>query len=146
MMESVVYLFFKGESGILFFPWTPIYGLGVVIVIFCYNLFKDKIKNKWVKYFLVFLTGFILLSILELIGGILIEKIFGYVFWNYDDLTFNFGHYIALEISLVWGFASMIIVKIIPLTDKIVKKIPRSISWLFIILMICDVAMTVFTK
>lgn len=145
-MESVVYLFFKGESGILFFPWTPIYGLGVVIVVFCYHLFKDKVKNKWLKYFFVFLTGFILLSILELIGGILIEKMFGYVFWSYDDLKFNIGHYIALEISLIWGIASMIVVKLLPFTDKIVKKIPRSISWLFIILMLCDVAMTVFTK
>lgn len=146
MMESIVYLFFKGESGILFFPWTPIYGLGVLIIIFCYNFFKDKVKNKWLKYFYVFLTGFILLSILELIGGILIEHIFGYIFWNYDDLKFNIGHYIALEISLVWGIASMVVVKLLPLTDKIVKKIPRSISWLFIILMISDVIMTIFTK
>lgn len=145
-MESIVYLFFKGESGILFFPWTPIYGLGVVIVVFCYHLLKDKIKSKWLKYFLIILTGFILLSLLELIGGILIEKLFGYVFWSYDDLKFHIGHYIALEISLIWGIASVFVIKLLPLTDKIVKKIPRSISWLFIILMICDVVMTVFTK
>lgn len=145
-MESVVYFFYKGESGILFFPWTPIYGLGVVIIVFCYHLWKDKVQNKILKYFFVFLTGFFLLSLLEWIGGVLIEKIFGYVFWSYNRLKFHIGHYIALEISSIWAIASMLVIFLLPWTDKIIKKIPRSISWLFVILFLSDIGMTILFK
>lgn len=145
IMESIVYLFCKGESGILFFPWTPIYGIGVVIVVLCYQKIK-QIKNKFFRYLCVFLVGFLLLSLLEFIGGILIEKLFHIVFWSYDHFKFHFGHYIALEISLIWGICSIIIVLTLPFVDKIVKKIPRSITWLFIILIILDSIMTILFR
>lgn len=145
IMESIVYLFCKGESGILFFPWTPIYGIGVVIVALCYQKIK-QIKNKFFQYLCVFLVGFLLLSLLEFIGGILIEKLFHIVFWSYDHFKFHFGHYIALEISLIWGICSIIIVLTLPFVDKIVKKIPRSITWLFIILIILDSIMTILFR
>lgn len=144
-MESIIYLFCKGESGILFFPWTPIYGIGVVIVVLCYQKIK-KFKNSIFQYFLVFLVGFILLSILELLGGILIEKIFHTVFWSYDQFQFHIGHYVAPIISLFWGIASVFVILLLPYTDKIIKKIPRSITWLFIILMFSDIIMTVLFK
>lgn len=144
-MESIIYLFCKGESGILFFPWTPIYGIGVVIVVLCYQKIK-QIKNKFFQYLCVFLVGFLLLSLLEFIGGILIEKLFHIVFWSYDHFKFHFGHYIALEISLIWGICSIIIVLTLPFVDKIVKKIPRSITWLFIILIILDSIMTILFR
>jgi len=146
ILESIIYLFQKGKSGILFLPWTPIYGIGVVIIIFYYNLIKDKIKNKWIKNMCIFLIGFILLSILELIGGTLIEKIFNKVFWSYEELKFNFGNYIALEISLCWGLASVVVVKLLKITDKIIKKIPRFITWILIILIIFDVSLTILNK
>ena len=87
-----------------------------------------------------------MLSLLEWIGGILIEKIFDKVFWSYYDLKFNIGHYIAIEISLCWGLASLLIIKILKLTDKIVKKIPRLISWLLIILFFIDFTFTILNK
>lgn len=145
ILETIVYMFHDGESGILFCPWTPIYGVGVVINILCYQYIK-KINRKWLRCFLVFLTGFILLSLLEFIGGIIIEKMFNVVFWSYEGLKFNIGDYIALEISLLWGLASLLIIKLLPKTDKIVKKIPRLISWLLIILMIIDLVLTFLFK
>lgn len=146
LLETFIYLFYSGESGILFCPWTPIYGFGVVIIIYGYNLIKKRVQNKWLQYFLVFLIGFILLTILEWVGGILIEKIFGIVFWSYKDFKFNYGNYISLEVSLIWGLASMMVVKLLSFTDKWIKKIPRSISWLFIILMSLDVIATLLFK
>lgn len=146
ILESIIYMFYNGESGILFFPWTPIYGVGAIIVIYSYNKFIKKEKNKFLRNLYIFLVGFFLLSLLEWFGGILIEKTFDKVFWSYDDLKFNFGHYIALEISLCWGIASLVIIKILKFTDKIVKKIPRFIPWLLIILMSIDLILTIFLK
>jgi uncharacterized membrane protein len=146
ILETFVYFFNSGESGILYCPWTPIYGIGVVIILLIYNKLNQKVKNKILKYILIFFICSFLLSLLELIGGILIEKLFGVIFWSYDNLKFNYGHYISLEISLIWGIASIFVVMLKNKTDKIIKKIPRSISWLLIILMIGDAILTFCSK
>lgn len=146
ILESFIYNFYKGESGILFCPWTPIYGFGVIIVIYCFKYIDKKFDNKFLKYFFVFLTGFLLLTVLEFLGGILIEKIFGIVFWSYEDMKFNYGDYISLEIALIWGLASIFLIFIKKYTDEIVKKIPRSISWLLIILFVGDCLLTLIFK
>ena len=100
-----------GESGILFGPYTPIYGFGVCAII----IFNKKIAklSNGLKTLALFLFGFIFLSIIELTGGLLIEKLFGFVFWSYESLTFHIGHYIALEVAIVWGACSIIVAKLI---------------------------------
>lgn len=146
IMESIVYLFFKGESGILFCPWTPVYGFGAVIVIFFSKMIDKKIDNKIYRNIFYFIVNFLILNILEYIAGNLIEKIFGIIFWTYKDFKFNLGNYISLEIGIIWGLLSLVIVHLVPLTDKIIKKIPRFISWLFIVLMIIDSLLTIFFR
>lgn len=146
LIETIIYAFHDGESGILFCPWTPIYGFGVVIILFCFNKFIKKYKSWKVRFLLLFFTGFFLLSLLEFIGGFLIEKLFGIIFWSYENLKYNIGDYISLEISLCWGISSILIILLLPITEKIIKKIPRSISWLLILLMILDVTATIIFK
>ena len=128
------------DSGILYGPWTPIYGWGVVSILLI-NLFIDKkLKlTKIPKLIALFLIGAVFLSILEAIGGYSIEWIFGYSHWGYEHYRFNIGKYIALEMAVVWGLASVLVVTYIkPLFDKFVKKIPKLITCILIILYIID--------
>ncbi len=141
------FIYYNGESGILFGPWTPIYGIGTIIILFIYNYLNKNTKNKYLRVFLVFILSSILLTIIEAIGGYLIEFIFNIVFWNYSYLLFHIGKYIALEMSLVWGLGSLIIIYIIkPLIDKIISKIPKYLTYLFVILMIIDLIFTIIIK
>ena len=49
------------DSGIFFGWWTPIYGIGVCIVIYLYKLVNKTFKlNKISKPIIVFLIGFIM--------------------------------------------------------------------------------------
>ena len=81
------------------------------------------------------------------IGGILIEKIFGKVFWDYSDMKFSMGHYISLEMALVWGVMSLVVTYVIkPFIDKIIKKIPSIITYLVFITFIMDVVFTFLLK
>ena len=119
---TLKYTFIKGmNNGTLFGPWIPIYGFGVCFTIFIMRLiFKKVHANKFVKILLVFLVSMITLTALEFISGHLIEMTTGVIFWDYSDLKFHFGHYIALEMSLVWGIAAIIAMYVIkPLTDKL---------------------------
>ncbi len=147
LYESIIYLFQSGESGILYGFWTPVYGVGVVVIFFFYCLFKNKGYSNKKIYFLEFLVGFFLLSFLEWLGGMLLEILFDTVFWNYEGLKFNIGNYISLETAFVWGIASILGVKLLkPLSDKIEEKIPKWVTWILIILFSVDLFITLLTK
>lgn len=145
-VETHVYLDY--ESGILFGCWTPIYGFGTIIILSIYNFINKKWSlNKVTKFFIVFFIGFILLSILEIIGGYLIEWIFHVTFWDYSHLKFPITKYTSLEMSFVWGMCSILVIYFLkPVFDKLIKYIPKFITYIFIILFIIDCLYTLNLK
>lgn len=95
-------LFPSYNSGILIGYWTPIYGLGVLIILIIHNFLQKHIKvSNWIYPLILFLSCSIILSIIEMIGGYLIQFLFHKVFWNYKYHKFNFGLYTSLEMALV---------------------------------------------
>ena len=147
IIESIIFLSKNGESGILYGPWTPVYGFGIVVILFI-NKFLKKYNLKKIKYYLcLFLLSSILLSLSEVLGGVLIEGVFHKIFWNYSGEAFNFGKYTSLKMALIWGVASILFVKFLKnISDKIVKKIPKFITWILIILILLDIVLTIYLK
>ena len=66
------------NSGLLYGPICPIYGFGAIIML----LFLNKFKYNLV---LLFLAGFIVLSVWEYIVGALLEKKFNTKYWDYSN-------------------------------------------------------------
>ena len=132
------------DSGILYGYWTPIYGYGVIIILYVYDRISKKIKlNKFTKLVVSFLIGFILLTILEYIGGILIEKLLKVTFWDYSNGPFSIFRYTSLKMSFIWGISSLLIIYIIkPILDKFITKIPRPVSYVLITLFTIDAFLT----
>lgn len=128
------------ESGILYGPWTPVYGIGTILIILISNkIFKKYNLNRITKYIIIFISSSLLLSLSELVGGLLIEKIFRYSFWDYSNHKYHIGKYVCLEMSILWGIASLLFVTILkkPL-DKIINKIPNFIIYAISIVFIID--------
>lgn len=141
------FFYSDGNSGILLGYWTPIYGIGTVLILIAYDLLSKKRDFNKLRGIIIFLLGTVFLSIMEYIGGIFIEKLFGVVFWDYSSMKFNIGKYTSLEMSLVWGLSSLLLIYIIrPPLDKLIKKIPKFITWIFIFLFIIDLICTIYTK
>ena len=145
-IESI--LWHGNESGILYGPWTPIYGVGsIIIVILSNKIFKKRNINGFLKFILLFVICFFVLSFIELIGGFLIEKVFGYSFWDYTKYKFNVGKYISLEMSLLWVGASMFFVFVLrPIIDYIIDKLPNFIFYILSFLFIIDIFVTMLFR
>lgn len=148
LLETFIYMMYSGESGILYGFWTPVYGIGCIIIIASYEaLFHNHHLSKKLEALTVFLIGAVLLTFIEWIGGILIELLFGYVFWDYSDFKFHIGPYIAWEMALVWGLASCLLIFFLkPKIDLLIQKIPTWVTWIGVILFIIDVTCTAIFK
>jgi len=94
VIENFIYT--HVDSGILYGPWTPIYGFGFVLIILIANTIKKFKINKHLYPLILFIVSAILLSTLEYIGGIVIEHLYGRIFWDYSSQKFNIGRYTSL--------------------------------------------------
>lgn len=137
------FFYHNKDSGILYGYWTPLYGIGVLIILLIHNILKKKnIKTKN-KLILTFLIGAISLSLIELLGGYFIEIILNKTFWNYSKQPLNIGKYTSIPMSIIWGLSSILYLYILkPITDIIIKKIPKYITYILSILFIIDLIFT----
>lgn len=92
------------NRGFLTGPICPIYGTGAVVL----DLFLGPVRDKW---YLVFFLGMILCDIVEYIAGVLLNKLFHARWWDYSNKLLNIQGYICLKNTIIWGFASLIIVR-----------------------------------
>lgn len=150
ILETICYNIFSwsGESGILYGPWTPLYGFGVIIIILISNFVLKKYKcNKFLKTMLIFIYCFIFLSLIELIGGLLVEKLFNVTWWDYSGHKYHLGKYVCLSMSILWGLAAIPLIYIIkPIFDKIIKKIPNFIGIILDTIILIDFIITIIVK
>lgn len=150
LLETIVALITKTnfKSGFLFGWWTPVYGVGTVIILFISEyLFKNMHMNRIVESIVAFFVIAIVLSFIEALGGVLLEKIFNISFWDYNTHKYHIGKYISLEMTFMWGIASMIFIYLVnPLLEKIIRKIPSWVTITLIILFISDCCYTFVNK
>lgn len=131
-------------SGILYGYWTPIYGVGIIIIILLDQFLKKKLKHNFLRFIFLFFSSFILLSIMEYLSGYFIQEVFHQVFWNYKKHKYNIGLYTSLEMGCIWGISSLIVsILIEPLCIKYSNKIPKFISYILLGLFILDILLTI---
>ena len=84
---------------------------------------------------------FMILTLVELLGGLFIEKFFGVFFWDYTKYRFNVGKYISLEMSLLWVLASVLFVFVLrPFLDYIIDKLPNFFFYVMSFLFVGDIS------
>jgi uncharacterized membrane protein len=115
------------NRGFLNGPYCPIYGIGVIIVIYLLDPVKDNIAY-------MFFGSIFITSSIELVGGYVLEKIFHQKWWDYSDKPLNIGGYICLKFSLTWGLACLLVVdRIQPLVSLFVKLIPDTVGKILLV-------------
>lgn len=136
------------HSGIFYGPITMVYGFGVLALTLIKKYFLDKLNcNKYLKLIIIYITSFITLTLIEYLGGNILNAIFDIDMWNYTKKDYNIGKYICLELSLIWGLLGTIYVLYIKnFFDKIIALIPKKLTIIIIIINLIDTILVLFNK
>lgn len=106
------------NRGFLSGPICPIYGIGMSVLV----LLLNTLTESW---WLLFLAGGALATLLELVTGFVLEKIFKTKWWDYSKEPFNFKGYVCLRFSILWGVGVLTVFQtLVPLSLKIIEAIP----------------------
>ena len=106
------------NRGFLNGPVCPIYGFGMIIVLFVLTPLQHSIL-------LLYIGGVILPSALELVGGWALYKLYHTRWWDYSDFPLNIGGYICLKFCLLWGVGTLVVMRIVhPVVADLVDLIP----------------------
>ena len=130
------------NRGFLNGPVCPIYGFGMVIVLFTLTPLQNSVL-------LLYIGGVILPSALELVGGWALYKLYHTRWWDYSDFPFNIGGYICLEFSLLWGVGTLVVMRIVhPVVAGLVDMVPPFVGFVVMCVLYAvyaaDVVVTAF--
>lgn len=119
------------NSGFLNGPFCPIYGIGAIIML----TFLTNYRND---YFVLFIMGFVILSVWEYIVGWALEKVFHTKYWDYTNNKFNIQGRVCLMNSIFWGILGVVfIIWIHPFVTNALLVIPGNIQNYITILITC---------
>lgn len=126
------------NRGFLNGPICPIYGCGMTVMIAVIGRFTMPGGDApWYQNVLVaFFGGMIITTLIELIGGYILYKLFHTRWWDYSKFRFNLGGFICPQFSLLWGLGSVLLMVVVhPLLSKPSASIPTIVLiWLDAIL------------
>lgn len=145
IFEMIVVLFQKGyfesRQGLIYGPFTPVYGIGAII----YYLILNNIKkdNKIKIFFITAILG----GITEYICSLVQEKVFGTISWDYSYLIFDINGRTSLLHCSYWGIAGILYVTYIePFLEKLKYKIDKKslkiVSITFAVFMLFDISIS----
>lgn len=111
---------FESRQGLLYGPFAPVYGIGMLIYYIFFEITKIENKKK------VFLSSMLLGGVVEYICSFVQEKVFGTISWDYSTLPLNINGRTSLLHCTYWGIAGILYVMYIkPLTYKIDKFLSK---------------------
>lgn len=129
------------RSSLVWGPFSIVWGLAMAIATAL--LYKDRDKSDGH----LFAVGTLLGGAYEYICSVFTEIVFGKVFWDYSDFAFNLGGRVNLLYCFFWGIAAVVWIKIVyPRLSGLIEKIPKKpgyiLSWLLIVFMVVNIAVS----
>lgn len=140
LFETCCNVFIRSNysSGILLGPFTPIYFFGFLIIMFLDKLLKKQ-ENKKFRDLVFFILSFIILTIVEFIGGHISHFLLGSDKWNYEKWPLSMGRYVNVLVSLGWAIGSLIYDKFfLKKMNKVIEKMPNKLTFVLCLLYIID--------
>ena len=145
-LEVFVYHWGFTNRGVLFGPYTPVYGFGALaFLLLVYPLIREKaLKDRLKMIPVVFLLCMLIATAIELGTSYLLEYTIGSWPWQtYADYAINFQARIALSPSIRFGIGGVLFLYILqPFFEAICRKLGekrvRVLAICFVIMFAAD--------
>lgn len=92
-----------------FLPWINIYAIGAFLILIICSKYK---KKPW----LVFILSIVITGLLEYFSGLVIYKLIGARYWDYNTEIWNFGNiggFVCLRSVLFFGISSFLLMYVL---------------------------------
>lgn len=127
---------YEDRAGMLFGPFSPIYGCGAVLMTVALNRFHDK------SFVLIFLVSAVIGGAFEFFVSWFMQTAFGIVAWDYTGTFLSIGGRTNGQFMCMWGVLGLVWIKLcLPWMLKLVNLIPW--NWRYSVTTVCAVLMMV---
>lgn len=149
-LEVVVYRWGFTNRGVLFGPYTPVYGFGALaFILLVYPIIRGRdFKKRLLLIPVVFLLCMLIATAVELGTSYVLEYTIGSWPWQtYADYAINFEARIALSPSIRFGLGGVLFLYVLqPLFEKLCEKLgSNGVKALAIIFLVMFIADCIFT-
>ena len=132
---------YQDRAGLLFGPFSPIYGIGAVLMTVFLNRFHKK------NVVLIFFVSAVIGGAFEYFTSVFMQYAFGAVAWDYTGMWLSIGGRTCGVFMIMWGILGVVWIKLLlPVMLRIVNLIPW--NWRYVVtsacaaLMLADAIMT----
>ena len=141
--HAVVFGGYQDRAGVLYGPFSPIYGFGAVLMTVALNRFHDK------PIPIIFLVSAVIGGAFEYLTSWFMQFAFGIIAWDYTGTFLSIDGRTNFVFMCMWGVLGCVWVKyLLPRMLKIVNMIPWNwrygVTTVCAALMIANGAMTLF--
>ncbi|OUO96752.1 hypothetical protein B5F41_00680 [Gordonibacter sp. An232A] len=125
---------YQDRAGLLFGPFSPIYGFGAVLMTVALNRFHDK------NVVLIFLVSAVIGGAFEYLTSWFMQFAFGIVAWDYSGTFLSIDGRTNGMFMAMWGVLGVVWIKLLlPWMLKIVNLIPW--NWRYAVTTVCAALM-----
>lgn len=111
---------FAWRAGLMFIPFNPVYGGGILMLYFALRAFDKRQKLR------IFFTSYVVGTLAEYIFSWLQEHILGSVSWDYSNMPLNIGGRVCLFYSVGWGILGLLwTLYVCPYLEHMIMRIPE---------------------
>ncbi len=125
---------YQDRAGLLFGPFSPIYGIGAVLMTVFLNRFHKK------NVVLIFFVSAVIGGAFEYFTSVFMQYAFGAVAWDYTGMWLSIGGRTCGLFMIMWGVLGVVWIKLLlPVMLRIVNLIPW--NWRYAVTTVCAALM-----
>lgn len=144
VFHAIVYGSMESRAGLVWGPFSPIYGVGAVVLTVSLNRFYHS------HNLIIFLVAMLLGSVMEYTTSWLMEVLWGAVAWDYSGTFGSIDGRTNFAFGVMWGLLGLVWVRIIlPFIRRVFSHVDskstltRAITVALSLFMAVDIAVTV---